>query len=174
MVFVHRKPAFATVILGVKFLPGMNQISDAEMEKLEVNETFKNECQFNMVIGGSVESAGSKAVEKSGDMKSRGSEIAKEIASVNVEKAKEIINNIGDAHVLRALKEVDGRKGVSEAVEKRIADIDNQVGSDLSHVDVQAPDGDGADFVDKLGSDKESLQGGKGHSAIPALDKGKK
>ncbi|MCK5609865.1 hypothetical protein KAR91_48785 [Candidatus Pacearchaeota archaeon] len=176
MVYVHRKVAFATVIAGVKFLPGMNTISDGEMKIINSNprskKTFEGECLVNMRIGGTVDSETSNAATPNMDMKTRAAEMAKEIASVNVEEAKKLIEKIGDGYILRALAQIDGRKGVADAVNNRIASIDGQEGSDLTPENREAPDGSGDDFLENLGTDKNARSGTKGHSAIPALNKG--
>lgn len=177
MVYVHRKVAFTTMIEGVKFLPGMNTISDGEMKKINDSprgkKIFGEECKFNMVIGGIVESNTSNAAKSSIDMQTRAAEIAKEIASVNVAKAKEIISKIGDGFVLRALKKIEGRRGVQNAIDDRMNDITNQKGSDLTPESRSAPDGDGSDFLDNIGGGQEAKSGMRGHSAVPALNKKK-
>lgn len=177
MVTIHRRAAFAAVIKGIKFLPGMNTISDAEMKilKEDPRKILDSELDcHNMVMGGQVESAQSEAATPGIDIKTRAANIAKEIEGVNVKVAAEMIAKMGDGYVLRALKEVDGRKGVQEAVDRRLDAIANQEGSDLTPESRRAPDGDGSDFDGDIGSSKEDKGGTKGHSAIPALNKGKK
>lgn len=184
MVYVHRKVAFTTIIPvspaqgGVKFLPGMNTISDGEMKKIEDSprgkKIFGEECKFNMIIGGTVESNTFNAAESGTDMRIRAAEIAKEVSSVNVTKAIEIISKIGDGYVLRALKKIEGRKGIQLAIDNRMDDIASQKGSDLTPESRLAPDGDGSDFLDNVGGGQDAKNGTKGHSAVPALNKNKR
>ena len=172
MVTIHRKAANATVILGIKFLPGMNTISDAEFKRLkeQPRKILDSEIKCgNMIMGGQVESAQSQAATPGLDMKARAAEIAKEIEGVNVKEAARIISEMGDGYVLRALKEADGRKGVQEAVDKRLDAIANQEGSDLTPESREAPGGDGSDFDNNIGSSAADKSGEKKHTAIDAL-----
>jgi len=160
------------MILGIKFLPGMNTISDAEYKRLKdqprkiLDEEIK--CG-NMLMGGHVASAQSNAAETDLSVKSHAAEIAKEIEGVNVKVAAKMISEMGGGYVLRALKEADGRKGVQEAVDHRLDSIANQEGSDLTPESREAPLGDGSDFDDKLGSSAADKSGKVTHTAIPGL-----
>ena len=174
MVTIHRKAANATVILGIKFLPGMNTLSDGEMKTIEQSprgkEIFESEITCgNMMMGGQVQSGQSQAAAPGLDMKARAAEIAKELEGVNVKEAARIISEMGDGYVLRALKEADGRKGVQEAVDKRLDAIANQEGSDLTPESREAPGGDGSDFDNNIGSSAADKSGEKKHTAIDAL-----
>lgn len=172
MVYIHRKVAFATIILGIKFFPGMNTISDAEFTKLKEakNKALDGELECgNMVLGGTVESTTSEAAKPDISIKERAVKIAEEVASVNVKKAGELIEKMGDGYVLRAIKKSDHRKGVQEAVDRRLKSILGQEGSDLTPSSKVAPLGNGSDFDGKLTGDQESVTGKRGHTAIPKL-----
>jgi hypothetical protein len=174
MVYVHRKVAFATIIAHVRFLPGMNTISEGEMKVINNNKRFKaifeEECTCgNMVVGGTVQSETHDAANPDLDMKQRAEKMAKEIKSVPIDKAKKLIKQCGDAFVLHALLKIDGRLGVTEAVEQRLAAIKNQVGSDLKPESKTAPEGDGTEFLSDVGSSTQDKSGSKKHTAIPAL-----
>lgn len=173
MVYIHRKIPNTTIICGVKFYPGINTVSDAEYEKMKSakNKALDGEIACgNMYLGGTVDSPRSEAATPGLSIKERAAKIAEEMAGVNVAKAREIINGTGDGYLLRELLNYDGRKGVQEGIEKRIKEISVQAGSDLAPASKPAPNGDGSDFDSKIGSDKVSQSGTKGHSAIPALN----
>lgn len=176
MVYVHRKVAFATAILGVRFLPGMNTISDGEMKLIHQNkraeETFKEECDCgNMLVGGTVESETHDAADSKLDIKGRAERMAKEIKSVPLIKAKKLISQCGDAYVLHAVLKIDGRVGVTEAVENRLNSIKGQEGSDLTPESKVAPEGDGSEFLENVGSGQKAKSGTAAHTAIPALNR---
>ena len=83
--------------------------------------------------------------------------------------AKKLIAEMSDGYLLRAVREHDARKGVQDAVETRMNEIDGQKGSDLTPESKCAPEGSGTDFDSKITGSKEDLSGVQGHSAIPAL-----
>lgn len=177
MIHVQRKVAFATIIEGVKLLPGLNLLSDAEiciMEKGKKDKAgktvFQQECDCgNLQVGKTIKSDTSDAAGSTDNIKERAAKIAEEIKSVNVTKAKEIIEKLNDAYVLKAVAESDGRRGVADAVESRLNSINSQEGSDLTPESKPAPEGDGSDFGGKIGDDKEAQSGEKGHTSVPAL-----
>ena len=172
MVTIHRKVMFATVILGIKFLPGMNTISDAEYTRLKKDprKILDEEIQCgNMLMNEKVESPTSDAAKEGIDIKERAAKMAEEIAGVSVKKAIPIIAKMGDGYVLRAIKKSDGRRGVVEAVDRRLESINKQEGSDLTPSSKEAPLGDGSDFLDNVGSGKADKEGRKKHTAIPAM-----
>jgi hypothetical protein len=172
MVVVHRKVTFCTVILGVKFLPGMNSISDSEMKEIESTSAFKSEIDCgNMVIGGQFATETMSAVEET-DSKIRAAKMAREILSMSAKDAATLVSTINDANILKALKEADGRTGVQSAVDIRIKAIKTQDGSDLKPETRQAPEGSGAEFAGDISGTKEDLSGTKAHTAIPALKQG--
>ena len=77
MVYVHRTVPCMTMVLGVKFIPGMNAISDAEMALIEKHPGFTSEIECkNMTIGGHYDSETSTAVDVEGDNKARAAKIA--------------------------------------------------------------------------------------------------
>lgn len=171
MVYIHRKVMFCTVINGVNFFPGINAISESELKAIEGTPAFKSEISCgNMMIGGTIASETSNAVEAN-DFKARASKLAKEISSMQAKEAATLVSSINDAAILKALKNSDGRKGVQEAIDSRLIEITKQVGSDLTPESKVAPEGNGADFVEKISGKKEDLIGEKSHSAIPALNK---
>lgn len=177
MRIIQRKQTFATIIRvdgnDVKLFPGLNQLSDAEFSAIEKTKVFKEEIKLGLMsIGKEIQSSTSNAVEKN-TLKDRAGELVKEVASVKVKEAIELIKGIGDANVLKQLKESDGRTGVQNAVDDRINDIQNQVGSDLTPESREAPEGDGSDFMDKVGADKGAQSGREAHTAIPAIKKDK-
>jgi hypothetical protein len=170
MVFIHRKTQNCTLIDGVRFYPGMNTISDSEFAKIKDTKAFKEELARNMVVGGTVESETTAAVDSS-TTKERAMKLATEIRSITLAKAIESITNVNDAGILKFLKEIDGRKGVQEAIDKRMIQIKAQEGDDLKPETVVAPNGDGSDFAGVLSGKKEELDGTAVHSAIPAIGK---
>ena len=177
MIHVQRKVAFATIIEGVKFLPGLNLLSNAEIaickkgkKRKSGKNVFQEECDCgNLQVGKEIQSDTSDAAGSPDNIKGRAAEIAKEIASVNVAKAKEIIDKLNDAYVLRAVAESDGRRGVADAVEARLNSIQAQEGSDLTPESIPAPEGDGSDFGKDIGEGKKAQSGEEGHTAVPAL-----
>jgi hypothetical protein len=168
MVFIHRKTKNCTVINNVRFFPGMNTISDSEYVSIKELRAFKEEFPHNMTLGSIVESEASNAVE-SNSAKERAMRLATEIRSIALAKATESIAALNDAEILKFLKEIDGRKGIQDAIDKRLIAIKAQIGDDLKSESKIAPEGDGSDFKEKIGTGKEDLEGGKVHSAIPAL-----
>jgi len=176
MRFVHSKLSFITSIQNINIMPGMNTLSDAEFNLIADNRIFKEEVTSGrLFIGGSPQSETSLAIDKAGDMKSRGYEIAKEIASINkLEEVKEAILKINDTHILKAILGSDGRKGVQEAVEARLSSIKGQEGADLKPESKEAPDGDGSDFDADIVGSKQDMEGGDVKTAIPALKTKKK
>lgn len=173
MRIIQRNRTFATIIRAdgndVKLFPGLNQLSDAEFSAIAKTKVFKEEIKLGLMsIGKEVQSSTSSAVEKS-TLKDRAGEIVKEVASVRVKEAIELIKGIGDSNILKQLKESDGRTGVQNAVDERISDIQNQVGSDLTPESKEAPEGDGSDFMDKIGADKSAQSGREAYTAIPAM-----
>lgn len=170
MVFVHRKVTFCTVILNTVFRPGMNQLSDSEFKDLEKNKAFLSEINCgNMLIGGKHESETTNAVE-SKSMAEKGAKLAQELKSLSVGEAGKAIAQISDVATLRALGDLDARKGIQELVDKRVNSIKKQEGSDLTPVSIPAPEGTGEEFVG--GPEvitKESLEGTETKSSIPAL-----
>lgn len=171
MRIIHSKLFGVTSVVHVNFFPGMNTLSDAEFEFVNKRDDFKEMVRAGKyIIGGKTDSETSNAVEKKLDPKERSAEIAKEIASMSAAEAKKTVQTVSDVLVLKALKEMDGRKGIQEAVLARLNSISKQEGSDLTPETKVAPAGDGSDFVDKIGTGKQDLEGGKGLSAIPALN----
>lgn len=172
MITIHRKRMCITIIRGVKFFPGMNTLSDAEMKIVAETKAFKSEIDCgNMVIGKQYDSSTSEAASSTDDIKIRAQKMVDEIASLTVVEAKEVIDEMADGYLLRAIKEKDGRKGIQEAVDHRMEEIKDQVGSDLTPENKSAPEGDGSDFDGNISGKKEDLDGNKGRSAIPALNK---
>jgi hypothetical protein len=170
MIQVKRIPAFATIIVGVKLFPGVNLLSDAEYKLIAESEVFKEEKKLGFYkIGKEIQSETSDAAGSLDNIKGRAAEIAKEIASVNVASAKEIIDALNDAYVLKAIAESDGRRGVADAVEARLNSINAQEGSDLTPESKPAPEGDGSDFGKDIGEGKKAQSGEEGHTAVPAL-----
>jgi hypothetical protein len=175
MVIVHRKKMFVTEIAGVRFLPGMNQLSDAEFEKVKKHKNGHNICTFdeecncgNMMVGGQVESETTDAVDKE-DAFEKGAKKAEEIQSMSAADAKKVIAEMVDGVLLREIKKLDSRRGVQTAIDKRMKEIDNQVGSDLAPVSKEAPLGNGEDVFDNIGDGKQAKDGGAQLSAIPAM-----
>ena len=172
MVVVHRKVTFCTVILGVKFLPGMNTLSDSEMKEVENTNAFKSELECgNMMIGGSFATETTDAVEET-NSKIRGAKMAKEIVSMTAKEAATLVASINDMNILKALKEADGRSGVQNAIQARMKSIHLQEGSDLKPETKQAPEGSGSDFAGDISGTKEDMSGTKARTAIPALNQG--
>lgn len=179
MITIHRKVPSLTIIAGVKFFPGMNPISDGEFKKVKEHKNQKGICAFdeevecgNMVIGGKYETITGDAAGEVDDVKARAGKLVSEVASMNVRDAKELIAETGDGYLLRELKKSDGRKGVQEAVDKRMEEIEHQVGSDLAPESKAAP-GNGSDFDSKITGSRQDLSGTRGHSDVPALGKNK-
>lgn len=173
MRLINRKRTFATIIRAngsdIKLLPGLNHLSDAEFNAVEKTKVFKEEVGLGIMdISDKIQSLTSNAVDK-GSLKDRANEIVKEIEGMKVKDAVDIIKDLGDSNVLKQLKFNDGRTGIQNAVDIRINEIKNQVGSDLTPESREAPEGNGADFADKIGAGKESQSGNKTHSAIPAI-----
>lgn len=174
MITVHRKAMCLTMIKGIKFFPGMNTISDAEMARIEKHPGFVSELACgNMILGKHFDTGNSSATDESGDIKARAQKFVEEISAMKVSEAKEIIAEMGDGYLLRALKEKEGRKGIQDAVDTRLEEIKGQKGSDLAPESRVAPNGDGSDFVEKIGSSRADADGTSSHSAIPALNKNK-
>lgn len=172
MVTIHRKVMFITIIRGVKFFPGMNQIDDPEMKRIEGTKAFKEEIACgNMVVGGHIETSNTDAVEATDSLKVRAHKMAQGIKEMKPAEAKKLIAEMGDGYFLRAIKEHDPRKGIQDAVDTRMNEIDGQKGSDLTPESKCAPEGNGTDFDAKITGSKEDVSGIKGHSAIPALNK---
>jgi len=160
-----------TVIRGIKFFPGMNTLSDEEMKIVEGTKAFKSEISCgNMVVGKKYETPTSNAADSANDIKARAQKMVGEIAGMTVVEAKEVIAEMGDGYLLRAIKENDGRKGIQEAVDSRMDSIAAQEGSDLSPESKSAPNGDGSDFDGGITGKKEELDGTKGHTSIPAMN----
>lgn len=176
MVIVHRKVMFPTIILGVKFYPGMNSISDPEFKKLKEHhkKVFDQELLCgNMIMREQIESPVSEAVDKS-KMNDRGAEMSKEISNMKIADAKKVISDINDFSVLKALKKDDGRVGIQSAIEKRMDEIQNQVGGDFVPVSKPAPEGTGDDFLESgITGSKADREGRNAHTAIPALKRPK-
>jgi hypothetical protein len=169
MIVIHRKVSFCTIIKGVKFLPGMNSLSDGEMAKVAETAAFKSEITCgNMLIGGTYKSETSDATEAD-TSKVRAGKLAREILSMTAKEAATMIGSMNDAFVLKAVKEADGRTGVQEAVDARIKSIQSQEGSDLVPETKVAPEGSGSDFAGDITGSKDDLEGTKAHTAIPAL-----
>lgn len=175
MVTIHRKSPNITGIKGHIFLPGMNQLSDAEFDEIKNTAAYKSEIACgNMVQGAYHETANSDAVEAD-NAKARAAKIAQELRSISdLEKAKELISKIVDPFVLKALASEDGRKGINDAIQARINSIKGQEGADLTPESKVAPEGSNSDFADKIGTDKDSLEGTKVSTAIPAAKGAKK
>ncbi len=169
MIFVHRKKPCICVVLGVRFLPGLNSLSDAEYEKVKNHYGFISEIECgNMLMTMRAETEGSTAVEAP-DSKERSAKIAQEILSIdNIRVAKKAISELTDGEVLRAIKSMDGRKGVQEAVDARMKSIESQEGVDTSSVSIEAPGGDGSDVALRV-SEKDI--DGVPRSAIPAMNR---
>lgn len=160
-----------TIVRGIKFFPGMNTLSDEEFKIVKDTKGFKSEIDCgNMVIGKQYQTETSEAADSTDDVKIRAQKMVAEIASMTVPEAKEVIAEMGDGYLLRAIKEKDGRKGIQEAVDVRIAAIKNQEGSDLTPESKSAPQGDGSDFASEIDGKKKDIDGTAGHSAIPALN----
>jgi hypothetical protein len=173
MVTVHRKKMCCAWIEGVKFLPGMNTLSDSEFQAVKDTKSFKSELECeNMIIGGTLQTETTDAVDTT-NIKEHSTKLAMEIRSLSVAEAAVLIANASDANMLKALKTVDVRSGIQEAIDLRLNQITNQIGSDLKTESVAAPEGTGENFVDNIKVSEESLSGTKAHTAIPAL-KGKK
>jgi len=173
MKFVHSKLCFITCIDSVNILPGINSLSDVEFSLVEKNKHFTELVTLEkLILGGYVETTNSTAVDKI-DMKEHGHQLATEILALPVEKAKKLIIDINDANILRAILQNDGRRGIQEAVEKRLASINSQEGADITPETKVAPEGDGSDFNSKITGERDDLEGTKSHTAIPALNKRK-
>ena len=84
--------------------------------------------------------------------------------------AKKALAETGDGYVLRAVKELDGRKGIQEAVEARMKSIDKQEGSDLAPESIPAPEGNGEEMIGNIPVTKDSIEGNVVSTAIPALN----
>ena len=172
MVVVHRKVPFCTVIHGLKFLPGMNSLSDSEMSEVESTPAFKSELDCgNMIVGGLFATETTDAVEET-NSKIRGSKMAKEILSMSAKDAATLVASVNDMNILKALKEADGRSGVQNAIQTRMKSIHLQEGSDLKPETKQAPEGSGSDFAGDISGTKEDMSGTKARTAIPALNQG--
>lgn len=172
MRFVHRIKPCITIIQNVRFFPGMNTLSDGEFEIIAETKAFKEEIECgNMSIGGHIESARSEAPDAGDDIKKRSAKLSEEIRELSISQAREVIRNQNDAYTLRAIREMDGRKGVSEAVDNRLADINNQVGSDLTQKSIAAPEGSGSDLIGCVSDDAAARHGTTVSTAIPALKK---
>ena len=170
MITVHRKRTNCTVIAGIVFAPGMNHLSEGEFAEVDKTRAFKSEIECgNMMLSSRAETETKEAVEKKDDKKARAHSVAEEIRSLKVEDARKAILDSNNVSVLRALADLDMRKGVQEIVEKRITEIQNQEGDDLTPTSVPAPEGDGSDFAGSIEGKKQDIEGSKGHSAIPAL-----
>ncbi len=173
MVLVKRKIPCITQVLGVKFFPGVNSISESEMNLIENHPGFISEIKCgNMEIIGHEESETTNAVEAD-TLKEQAAKIAKEVQSMNIDAAKSFILGSGNAYLLNEIKKIDVRKGVQEAVESRLNSIRKQEGSDLTPESKPAPEGTGAEFAAEITGNKEDLEGTKPRTAIPAIKGGK-
>jgi len=169
MRFVHSRVNFITCFGRINIFPGMNQLSDPEFAILENDKNFIEMVAVNrLIIGGTQETQTSQAVEKTIDQMARIAEIAKEISSLKPSSAKKNISEIIDIRILKALKEIDGRKGIQEALENRIKALDHQENTDLTPETIANID-DGSNFMEKIGTDSLDRSGTLIHTAIPAL-----
>jgi hypothetical protein len=171
MIIVHRKKPNCTIIQGVVFYPGMNTLSDAEYAKIAKNKGFTSEIDCgNMVMTKQIASSTSEAVDST-DQKERASKMVAEVKSAAINEAIALVETMSDPFILKALKESDGRKGIHEAVDKRLTSIRTQEKSDLKPESKEAPLGNGSEEVGKVTGTKEEVEGTKVSSAIPALNK---
>jgi len=169
MKFVHSKLCFITCIDSVNIIPGINSLSDVEFSLIEKDKRFTELVALEkLIIGGYVETKSSIAIDKS-NMKEHGYQLATEILALPVEKAKKLIADINDANILKAIIQNDGRRGIQEAVEKRLTSINSQEGADITPETKVAPEGDGSDFNSEITGARDDLEGTKSHTAIPAL-----
>lgn len=170
MKLVNRKVKFCTVIERVVFTPGLNQLSDSDFAKVANNGSFKSELDCgNMEIAGTVETETTNAVEMR-KVKDHSAKIAQEILSLKVPEAEIQIAKMDNLVVLNAIKKLDGRTGIHDAVNKRIEFIDSQRADDLKKVSKEAPNGTGDDLVgSQTGKTQDEIDGKKATTAIPAL-----
>lgn len=179
---VHRRVQYCTVIRGVKFLPGTNLLSDSEFQLVVDKKPFKEEiaCGYMSIVGDygtdTVDAQPKETGEepnKKANTLDNAEKRANELKSMGMGKLKEVIADMNDGAVLRALARLDGRKGIQEAIESRVTDIKSQKGDDLTPETRSAPEGSGEDFADKIDGSKESIEGRKTHTSIPAMKKGR-
>lgn len=160
-----------TVIKGVVFRPGRNELSDSEFEKVFGTSAFMSEINCgNMVLEGSFE-AETQNVAEADSAEERANKRAQEIASLSVRDAEKLLAECTDTLMLRELIKVCSKKGISELAEKRIKAVKNQEGADLTPVSKVAPNGTGEELVGAPENiTKEVLDGTVATTAIPALN----
>lgn len=170
MRFIHSRVNFITCFGRINIFPGMNQLSDPEFEMLQKDMSFIEMVEVQrLIIGGKEDTQTSQAVEKTIDPIARIAEIAKEISSLKPSAAKKNILDIIDLRVLKALKEIDGRKGIQDALQNRINSLEHQENTDLTPENITNID-DGSNFFEKIGTSPDDRSGTKTYTAIPALE----
>lgn len=171
MVVVHSKLSFVTCFGAINILPGMNNVSDADMAILNKNRNFKkaiSEPNPKIYIGGAYSTETSNAVEKT-NIKEKAAQLVKEIQSLSVEEAKSVISQTTDMYTLRILQKVESRKGLQDSIANRITAITSQEGADLQPETTNYSDG--SDFAGALTGSQNDLVGGAVHTSMPGLSK---
>lgn len=158
-----------TVIKGVVFRPGRNELSDSEFATVVGTPAFMSEINCgNMILEGSFESETQNVIEAD-STEERANKRAQEISSMSVRDAEKVLNDCTDTKMLRELIKVCSKKGISELAEKRIRAVKNQEGADLTAENKVAPNGTGEDLVGAQEVTHEVLNGSVATTAIPAL-----
>jgi hypothetical protein len=159
-----------TVIKGVVFRPGKNELSDDEFERVVGTPAFMSEINCgNMVLEGSYESETSGVVDAANN-EEKAVKKAQDISSMSVRDAEKVISECTDTTLLREVIKSCSKKGINELAEKRIKAIKNQDGADLRPENKIAPNGTGEDLVgNQENITKDLLEGNVATTAIPAL-----
>jgi hypothetical protein len=115
----NKQPRLLRTCTGRQLMPGKKviEIEEGELQTILADATFKGWQKLAWVA--IVQDKAPSQPEKKEE------DLSNALEELNVEEAKDMIAACADAETLAAWHEADKRKGVKEACEERIAELEN-------------------------------------------------